>query len=133
MGKPTVAIDFDGVMHSYERGWDDGSVYGTVVPGFWDWAYEAAKHFRLVIVSSRLSNPHQAVEVANWLQTQHQAFCTERQLIQPLPDLELSWSRPPAWVTIDDRAVRFDGDWLAPELQPENLLGFLPWHYKKDS
>ena len=123
--KPTIALDFDGVVHAYSRGWQDGKVYDAVTPGFFNWAVEAAKHFRLVIHSSRANNEFGQDQIRQWLKTQ-----ALHSLVDNIPPIEISGTKPPAWITIDDRCVRFDGDWLAPELNPEDLLKFKPWTQK---
>lgn len=107
--KPTLSIDFDGTIHSYERGWADGSIYGNVVDGFEEWYWSAIQHFRLVVHSSRDSR-----QIERWL--------SERGL-----DIPASSAKPPAFLTIDDRCVRFDGNWRHPALQPKSLMHFRPW------
>jgi len=31
--KNTIAVDFDGVIHQYSKGWEDGSIYDKPVKG----------------------------------------------------------------------------------------------------
>lgn len=127
--KPTICVDFDGVIHSYERGWQNGVIYGTVVPGFFEWVERVRDHVKIAIYSSRSKDEAGVVAMGMWLHEQRNAWIKaggQRHPTEPL-DFDLVHEKPAAWLTIDDRAIRFDGDWSAPELQPEAILAFKPW------
>jgi hypothetical protein len=123
--RPIICIDFDGVIHSYERGWQGGVIYGNVTEGFFEWALEAQKHFSLVVYSSRSSNPEGREEMMRWLDVQ-----VRKQFPNDIPELHLEFAheKPPAFLTIDDRAVTFNGDWSV--LSVEFLKNFKPWTFK---
>jgi hypothetical protein len=125
MPKPIICIDFDGVIHSYEKGWQGGVIYGTVVPGFFDWAMVAKNHFILVIYSSRSKHNIQRTDMMEWM-AKH---ITELDNPALTPnDFEYTAEKPPAYVTIDDRGITFKGDWYAPELSVAALQAFKPWN-----
>jgi hypothetical protein len=44
-----------------------------------------------------------------------------------MPHIKFTATKPPAWLTIDDRCVRFDGDWSDPALSVEGIKAFKPW------
>lgn len=129
--RPILCIDFDGVVHSYERGWQNGDIYGEVVPGFFEWATQAAPLFRLVIYSSRSQMADGRAQMWAWLKHQWGKWAAERELSDDhirCGEFEFAAEKPPAFVTIDDRAVTFRGDWSAPELAPAALRAFKPWN-----
>ena len=131
--KPKICIDFDGVIHSYDRGWRDGVIYGDIVPGFFDWVERARKDFDLVIYSSRSKNEEGIVAMGEWLNARREEWVQaggQRHPTEPLV-IELAHEKPPAWLTIDDRAILFRGDWNAPELTAEAMLAFTPWNAPK--
>ncbi|WP_157253147.1 hypothetical protein [Nonomuraea typhae] len=112
----TVAVDFDGVIHAYSRGWHDGSIYDDAIPGALDGVRALMAHFSVFIHTSRTAG-----HVAEWLiehgiqaVTHSQAeaagepvqFWTERGLVL------VSNRKLPAIVYLDDRAVRFTS-WAA--------------------
>jgi len=116
--KPILCLDFDGVIHSYEKGWQDGEIYGTPTAGFEEWALQAYPHFRLVIYSSRSKEGSQPMK--NWM-LRHGLN----------PDLfEFAHEKPAAFLTIDDRALTFQGRW--EDFDPALLLMFRPWNVTKE-
>jgi len=128
--KPILCLDFDGVIHSYERGWQGGDIYGTVTPGFFEWASEAKKHFQLVIYSSRSKDADGKTAMWSWLKHQwgswrHHGAGQEHPDPIVYDEFEFAHEKPPAFLTIDDRALTFRGNWS--DYPPEGLLTFRPW------
>ena len=128
--QPTICIDFDGVIHSYELGWQGGVIYGTVVPGFFEWVETVRHKFRLAIYSSRSKDDAGVTAMGLWLHEQRNAWLKaggKQHPTEPLT-IEFAHEKPAAWLTIDDRAIQFTGDWSAPELQADAMLAFRPWN-----
>jgi hypothetical protein len=127
-GRPMICIDFDGVVHDYKAGWQGGEIYGSLVPGFFAWAMEASQQFQLTIYSSRSKEPQGIVMMQSWMRNQLIAqLMPPHEIEEFLNILQFAHEKPAAWITIDDRAICFKGDWTAPELQPAALMDFLPW------
>ena len=130
--KPILCVDFDGVIHSYERGWQDGSIYGAATAGFFPWLAKAKDHFRIVIYSSRSKTPEGIEAMRLWLENQecnwliNTAAGASHDLAGNVGSIEFAHEKPPAFLTIDDRAVTFCGSWEA--LDPEALRDFKPWN-----
>ena len=110
--KPTLCLDFDGVLHKYSRGYADGSVYDNPTDGARDFVLEAKKHFNLIIYSSRASTLAGKIDIMNFL-AEHD-----------FPIIEITNEKPPAFLTLDDRAMTFTGKW--PSI--ETLQNFKPWN-----
>jgi hypothetical protein len=128
--KPTLCIDFDGVIHSYEKGWQDGVIYGEVVPGFFEWVECVRDQFKLVIYSSRSKSDEGVTAMGIWLHEERNKWIKsggKRHPTEPL-EIEFAHEKPAAWLTIDDRAICFRGDWSADNLDPVAMRSFKPWN-----
>lgn len=105
----TVAVDFDGVLHTYERGWADGTIYGDWVPGSEDALRALMQRYAVAIVTTRGIS-----QVATWLRERgfpvrvgHDGPFWREQGVLLITNRKVT-----AVAYIDDRAVTFT-DWPA--------------------
>lgn len=131
MDKPILCVDFDGVIHSYASGWQGADVVSDPpTPGAIEWLYAACLHFRVCIYSSRTSQPGGVRAMQDALARWESEWRAKADAIPrtslALLQLEFPEQKPAAFLTIDDRAICFDGDWR--KLSPQTLLAFKPWN-----
>lgn len=124
MGDPsllTLTVRMEGAV--FVGGGDD--VDPDLVPGFFEWAAEAGKRFRLLLYSPRVGNYY----TSQWLLERWQAW--QRQTgreVTPVPWRVVNWLSEGAWLMIDTRCLQFRGDWGAFWLEPERLTDFKQWN-----
>lgn len=122
-----VAVDFDGVLHRYSKGWHDGTIYDEPVPGAMQWLAALLDTFEVVIVSTRMHTAEGRDAVQVWI-AKHMRSVFGDEWSEIAARLRYSFLKPPAWVTIDDRALTFDGDFSSPRWRAEALEAFSPWY-----
>lgn len=123
-----LALDFDGVINGYQSGWikeDPTHLPDPAVPGAFQFIKEAQDHFDVVVHSSRLKYDGAERYMRFWMlrEAQAQGFTFEeaRAIVDKL---SFSLIKPPAHVTLDDRAIQFNG--VFPPL--EDIFAFKPWN-----
>jgi hypothetical protein len=134
MNKPILCLDFDGVIHSYTSGWQAADfIPDPPVPGALAFLIEATESFKVVIFSSRSHQDGGIRAMREWLD-----FWLDREFgwdkgadvvaraNRVCNTIEFPTEKPAAMVTIDDRALTFDGSW--PQI--DALLAFKPWNKK---
>lgn len=136
MSLPILCLDFDGVLHSYSSGWQGAAVIPDApVPGAIAFLYAAICHFEVHIYSSRSHQDGGIDAMMDWLALHEAAWRDEEERAgQPLARtsllLNIKWptEKPAAFVTIDDRALTFTGQW--PTI--ETLKAFQPWNKRAE-
>lgn len=104
----TVAVDFDKVIHTYENGWGDGSIYGELVPGSLNALIYLMSEYAVFIHSTR-----DAEQICTWMnyKTGFRIKC-----VTEIPEsgfwneqgvILVTNRKLPAIAYIDDRAIRF--------------------------
>jgi hypothetical protein len=113
-----LLVDFDGVIHSYASGWQGADkVVDLPVNGAIDFLREAVKYFAVCIYSAR-SNQEGGKEA---MQEAIRSWDNNSGLVE---QMDFPTSKPPAFLTIDDRCIQFTG--IFPTI--DSLLNFKVWN-----
>lgn len=92
MMKKTLAIDLDGVLHRYSKGWHDGSIYDPPMDGALEAVDQLLNRYELVVFTARKDLDL----VRQWIFVNFPGWYPRVTNIKPL-----------AFAYIDDRAIRF--------------------------
>ncbi|MHA2279942.1 MAG: hypothetical protein ACXAC5_03575 [Promethearchaeota archaeon] len=107
--RETIAIDFDGVIHAYSKGWHDGTIYDIPVAGAREAMARLSALFYILIYSTRnydrmINGDHQENQVAEmeaWLKKHHISY----------DEIHTQPGKPMCKLFVDDNAYRFEGNW----------------------
>lgn len=115
MSKPaderyTIAVDFDGVIHRYDSPWVNAhTIPDPPVDGAIEWLSRMIQKFDVVIFSTRCKTLRGRWAIKGWLEDHADALYWEAPGWRGIEDVRLSYTKPPALIYLDDRAVRFEG------------------------
>ncbi len=115
-----LCIDFDGVIHSYTSKWVDAITIPDVpVDGAIDWLTELVESgkYDVSIYSSRSKSADGIAAMCFWLSSYGMDDNILREISFPI-------KKPAAFLTIDDRAICFEGKFPTQE----EMDNFKPWN-----
>lgn len=104
-----IAIDFDGVIHTFDKGWHDGTCYGDPIEGSLDAIKFLSEEYNIIIFSAKVRPDRPLVNgktgkelVGEWLEHHNiKQYITE-----------VTHEKPRARFYIDDKALEFSGNWM---------------------
>jgi 5'(3')-deoxyribonucleotidase len=108
--RKTLAIDFDGVIHKYSKGWADGTIYDGPMDGAMDSLDELMMTYNVFILSTRSTD-----QIVEWFHV-HFPYIPCRNINGGGPFwntagiIGVTNEKYAAEIYIDDRALRF-WDW----------------------
>jgi len=99
-----IAIDFDGVIHNFEKGWYDGTCYGEPLPGSLEALKILSQKYNIIIFTAKAKSNRPLVNgktgtelVKEWLEKYN--------VLQYVK--EITSEKPRAKIYIDDNGYRF--------------------------
>ena len=106
--RSNLAIDFDGVIHNFDKGWYDGTCYGEPIEGSLEAIKELSDKYNIIIFSSKALPDRTLVNgktgkqlIIEWL---------EKYDVLKYID-EITYFKPRAEYYIDDKGISFKNNW----------------------
>lgn len=103
-----IAIDFDGVLHNFDKGYYDGTCYGEPINGTQEALKQLSQKYNIIIFSSKCLPDRPLVNglsgrelIIQWLQ--------KYDLLKYVKDI--THIKPRAKYYIDDKAIKFKNNW----------------------
>ena len=117
--KPTICLDFDGVVHSYTSGWHGSDVVkDEPVEGAFDFITKCfLNNYNVAIFSSRSHQDNGITAMKKW-------FIDNNMTKEVLNKIQFPTIKPPAILYIDDRGFHFKGEWPSFDF----INNFKPWN-----
>lgn len=126
--KKTICVDFDGVIHSYSSGWKGTTnIVDPPTPGSREFlATLLNRQWDVVIFSTRARWFWGRMAIRSWIREHWESDWHEAPTGWPgFESIKITAHKPPALIYLDDRAVRFDGDF--PKMDELTILE-KPWN-----
>ena len=128
MSKPILCLDFDGVIHSYKSGWKGArNIPDPPVEGVFAFITECLVNGLDVVVHSSRARYWGGISAMRAYLKKHAGnMWYDTPAGSGIENVRFVWWKPSAFITIDDRALTFNGKW------PSNaeLRTFKPWNKK---
>ena len=99
-----IAIDFDGVIHNFDKGWHDGTCYGDPLPGSLNALKVLSKKYSIIIFTAKAKNNRPLVGGKNGTQLVEE-WLEKHNVMQYIS--EITSEKPRAQIYIDDNGYRF--------------------------
>ena len=129
----TICIDFDGVIHRYDSGWQGADeIPDLPVDGAIEGLHKLCDdpEIEVAVHSARSAQPGGITAMKEWLEY-WEGVWREESHIAPADGTWLTErcqfprNKPAAMVYIDDRGINFDGDWSKITTE---LKDYQPWN-----
>ena len=125
MSKPILCLDFDGVCHSYTSGWKGETVIpDPPVDGLFKFIALAYRHFDIQIYSTRSKTAEGREAMQQWFKDELSKFHGDNEHIMSIDWISFPETKPPAFVSLDDRVLTFTGTWPSVD----SLINFKAWN-----